>query len=196
MNRVRAATVTLGLLGLALGGLVLAKPSIGAVLPIEELAASRPGGDYFLVAAVGLLSLAAVPVVLVVRALRGISEVTPPRVEAAEIRSPGEELDAVLSGLPPIRVTEEHRLVHDRVRELAVDATARTHRCRKETARKRIERGAWTDEGVAATFLSPSRLDPPSRVRRIWERLAGRHWFRRRLRATIAALDAIEEDVP
>lgn len=196
MNGVRAATVALGLLGLAFGGAVLAKPSIGAALPIEELAASRPGGDYFLVAAVGLVSLSAAPVALVVRALGGISEVTPPRVEVAEIRSPGEELDAVLSGLPPIRVTDEHRLVYDRIRELAVDAIARTHRCRKETARKRIERGAWTDDEVVATFLSPSRLDPPSRVRRIWELLTGRHWFRRRLRATITALNALEEDAP
>jgi len=189
----RTATRTVGLGLLALGALALVSPAVERLIPTEA-AVEGLGNDYLLVAAIGAISLAGTVGILALRTATGVTEARPPAVEAVERGTPGRELDAALAGLPTVRTTARERAVHGRLRAAAVASVAETARCDGAEARERVDRGEWTDDETAAAFVASDDLEPPSLARRALSGLRGKHWFRRRVDATVAALERRRED--
>lgn len=191
VTRKAPAAAGLGLLGLA--ALVVVSPAIEERIPMGAVI-ERLGNDYVLVAVVAALALAALLVVLLARTVTGVTEAAPPAVEGTTPGAPGRDVDEALDSLSPFRVTERHRRVHERVRTAAVEAVAEARGCSRPAARERIESGEWTDAADAAAFVADDEIDPPGVGRRIATRLRRDDWFRRRVDATVAALDTLESD--
>lgn len=189
VSRKVSAATGLCLLGLAV--LVVVSPTVEERIPMGA-AVARLGNDYLLVAVVAALALVAVLGVLLLRTLTGVAEATPPAVEGTTPGAAGREVDAALDALPPVRVSERHRRVRERVRTAAVETVAEAQRCSRPAARERIESGDWTDDADAAAFLADETLDPPGVGRRVALRLRRENWFRRRVDATVTALEALE----
>ena len=189
----RKASAAAGLVLFGLAALVVLSPAIASSVPMDAVV-ERLGNDYLLVAVVAVLALAAVLVVLAARTVAGVTEATPPPVEGTTPGSPGRELDETLDSLAPLRVTERHRRIHDRVRTAAVEAVAEAERCSRPAASERIESGEWTDDPDAASFVADERLDPPWVASRVAAVLRRDDWFRRRVDATVAALETTERD--
>lgn len=189
---VRRASAAAGLCLFGLAALVVASPTLAERIPTGA-AVARLGNDYLLVAVVAALALVAVLGVLLARTLTGVREATPPTVEGTAPDAPGRDVDVALDALPPVRVTERHRRVHERVRAAAVETVAEVHRCSRSAARERVESGEWTDDPDAAAFLVGEALDPPGVGRRVVLALRREHWFRRRTDATVTALETLEE---
>jgi hypothetical protein len=118
------------------------------------------GNDYFLVAGVAVLSLAVVAVVVGLRGVDGIDQTTPPEPETVQHAvHPGAEFDRTVeqtSFVPFVGDTERRGAVRGRLRDAAVRSVMRTDDVSRERAVERVESGAWTDDDVAATFLSES----------------------------------------
>lgn len=91
------------------------------------------------------------------------------------------------------RCTETYSIseIQDRLTENAVRVVRTSMGSDRATASQRVERGTWTDDPVAAAFLSPRRGQP------LGERLRGAldpgRAFKRRVDRTIAAIEALED---
>lgn len=188
LSRTAPAAAGLGLLGLAV--LAVLSPAIAAILPVGAVVEVL-GNDYLLTAAVAVLALAALLAVLATRATTGVTEATPPPVEGTAAGAPGRDLDATLDSLSPFRVTERHRRVHARLRTAAVETVAEADRCSRPAASDRVDSGEWTDDAAAAAFVADETLDPPGLVARVTAVLRREHWFRRRVDATVTAMETV-----
>jgi hypothetical protein len=191
MALTRKAPAGVGLALLAVGILAVLSPAVAGLIPIGA-ALALAGNDYVLVAVLAVPALAAVVAVLASRTTTGVSEATPPPVEGTDPASMGRDVDDALDSLPFMRVTETHRRVHERVRAAAVEAVAEADRCSRPAARDRIESGEWTDDRAAAAFVADDELDPPGLAGRLAPRLRRDDWFRRRVDATVSALESME----
>jgi hypothetical protein len=180
-----------GLASLALAALVVVSPSVAAYVPMDAVL-ELLGNDYVLLVVVAALALAAFRVVLAARTVAGVREATPPPVEGTSADAPGRVLDEAIDGLSPLRVTERHRRVHERVRTAAVETVAEADRCSRDAARERVESGEWTDDRRAATFLADETLDPPGFLQRVGGCLRREDWFRRRVGAAVSAIETVE----
>lgn len=189
----RPLSRAVALLALGFAALVLGSPFVADRVPTAAVV-ERLGNDYLLVAGIAAVALVATLAVLLVRAVSGVAEARPPAVEGTAPRSLGREVDAALDSLPAVRTTDRHRRVHWRLRRAAVRAVAERERCSPRAARDRVERREWTDDADAAAFLATATLEEPPLDRRLRALLAGDHWFRRRVRATVAALESLEGD--
>ncbi|SNR40140.1 DUF7269 family protein [Halorubrum vacuolatum] len=101
---------------------------------------------------------------------------------------PGTEFDSDLTraiGTSPRRYGLRKRL-RERVRAVAITATARERNCSTARAADLVATGEWTDDPVAAAFLSPERTAPIGH--RIRTRLLGRSTFRAGVEASMAAI--------
>ncbi len=106
---------------------------------------------------------------------------------------PGAEFDADLArvmGAGYRRYTLRNRL-RDRVRTVAIAATVRDRSCSQDRAATLVDGGEWTDDPIAAAFLSSEVPYPLGH--RVRTRLLGRSTFRTGLDA---AMDAIERADP
>lgn len=191
VTRKAPAAAGLGLLGLA--ALVVVSPAFEEWIPMGAVI-ERLGNDYVLVAVVAALALTALLVVLLARTVTGVTEATPPAVEGTTPGAPGRAVDESLDALPPVRMTDRHRDVHERVRTAAVEAVAEADGCSRSAARERIESGEWTDDAEAAAFVANDDVDPPGVPQRVATRLRRRHWFRERIETTVAALETLDGD--
>ncbi|MCU4800353.1 hypothetical protein OB920_08210 [Halobacteria archaeon HArc-gm2] len=191
MALTRKAPAAAGIFLLVLGILAVLSPAVAGLIPIGP-ALALAGNDYVLVAVLAVPALAAVVGLVLSRTTTGVSEATPPPVEGTDPASPGRDVDDALGSLPFLRVIDTHRRVHARVRAAAVDAVAEAYRCSRPDARDRIESGKWTDDQAAAAFLADDELDPPGLAGRLATRLRRDDWFRRRVDATVAALERLE----
>lgn len=191
LNRTMSTVIGLCVLGFA--GLILVSPAFEDRVPTAT-AVAKLGNDYLLVAVVAGLTLLAMIGVLLVRTATGVTEATPPAVEGVTPEAPGQEFDAALDSVPPIEVTDRHRRIHERLRITAIAAIAESRHCSRETARELVDRCEWTDDPDAAAFLADKRLDPPSVIQRLETRLRGDGWFDSRVRTTVTALEALEEE--
>lgn len=180
-------------------GIVLAfDRTAAAILPVEWLVVLL--GDRYLVAGlIGLLALIAGMVVLVRRAADGYDRATPPTTELAPTGTPpGAEIDAVLDdglGVRDHLRGDPRRTVRDHLRRAATATVTHTDRCPRADARERVASGEWTDDQVAATFLSDHRavLSP---VQRLVDALPGMSRYRRRVRRTANAIVERSEGGP
>lgn len=190
VNRTPSTVAGGGLLVAAV--LVLASASAERWGPTDAVVAAL-GNDYLLVAVVAAFALACLLVVVAARAVVGVTEATPPPVEAVAPETP-ERLDRSLESLPPVRATDEHRRIRERLRRAAVRAVVDSTRCARTAAQERVDDGSWTSDANAAAFLAGESLDPPSTARRVRARLRGEHWFRNRVRAAVGALESVREE--
>lgn len=193
MALTRKAPAAAGVALLALAALVVVVPGTAKLIPMGA-AVQRLGNDYIFVAVVAALALGAFLLVLLARAATGVSEATPPAVEGTTPGAPGRAVDESLDALPPVRMTDRHRDVHERVRTAAVEAVAEADGCSRSAARERIESGEWTDDAEAAAFVANDDVDPPGVPQRVATRLRRRHWFRERIETTVAALETLDGD--
>lgn len=193
MALTRKAPAAAGIGLLALAALVVASPAVADLIPTAAVV-DWLGNDYLLLAAVAALALVGLVSVLLVRTVAGVAEATPPPVEGTTPVAPGRSVDESIDALPPLRVTEGHRRVRERLRTAAVAAVAEADGSSRPAACDRIESGDWTEDATAAAFVADDEFDPPTVRRRVAARLRRDDWFRRRVDATLSALERLEGD--
>lgn len=121
---------------------------------------------------------------------------TPSPERTTDATVPGETVASALSSFR--RVAARHgnvsRRITDGLRSVAVVVLTRFEGDSTETARKRLEDGSWTDDPVAAAFLSSDRRQADRSMRTRLGRLLGRRsgsQFRTGVRHAVAAIAAI-----
>lgn len=153
MSATRVALGLVGIVCLGMGlGTVLA-PSLATRVDIGAVV----GNEYLVVAPLGLAAISVTLGVLAKRSITGIDQAMPPdpeRVPTAPI--PGAVFDRLVGGgwRTALAAHRERERLHRRLREAAIRTVMRTERCQRETARRRIEAGTWTEDPAAATFLA------------------------------------------
>lgn len=195
----RVLRALLGAVGLSiLGGavaLVLA-PSLAGSIPVAALL-ELAGNDYVLVAVVAAAMLLATLLAVTVRGITGIDQATPPDPE--EVQSaprPGEAFDEAVAGLPTFDLpwTDDDRTaIRDRLYEAAVGVEMRRANVSRAVARTAVDRGDWTDDRVAAAFLSAEDGPGPGAGERLRAALRGESWFQRGARLTAREVARIHE---
>lgn len=148
---VRGLVVLVGVAVFAVGLLVVFVPELERLLPVEATIRLL-GSDYFVVAAVALAAVALAAVVLLVEAIGGVNEATPPVVESvASAPHPGRAIDRAVDGVAGRFSAESRR---ERLREAAVRTLVRCEHSSRSAAERRIADGTWTDDDVAAGYLA------------------------------------------
>jgi hypothetical protein len=192
MNRRRLAA---GGLGLLLFALAWASSDAAALLPVDR-GVSIAGDDFRFVAALAILG-----------GLVGLLTVLSGRdgaMNEADLRDPESPLDLPRAGdvfaravtsrtaLLPVTGDVDRGAVRDRLRRAAVDTVRRRRDCRPAEARRLVDRGAWTDDRHAASFLADGGRLPLVLSVRAW--LTGRVPFQvgaiRTARAVVATATA------
>lgn len=110
------------------------------------------------------------------------------------VPTPGDEFDEGLAGADgwSIRSVSKQRNVRDRLHQAAVDALVTYANCSADEAAARIEDGTWTDDPVAASFLSDTvpALPLRARLQQMFRRESSFHY---RVARTVNAIDALQE---
>ena len=151
---VRGLLIATGVVVLAIGLLVAFVPELEGLLPVDRAIAAL-GSDYVVVAVVGLVAVALALLAVGVRRLGGVDEATPPEVESVPTASyPGESFDRVTGGLAA-RFGDAGD-TRRRLRHSAVRAVARAENCSRSAAERLVDEGTWTDDAVAARYVSRS----------------------------------------
>lgn len=166
-RRLRLPLALLGIVAFALGIASIVAPTIAAVVPIAEIR-DFFGTHYDFILLAILAGVAAFVVVglVVVRGVTGLNQTTPPRPEEVHsVPTFGAEFDEILSGgrLRTMLRTNHHGDVRSRLREAAITTVMREAGCTRSEALDRVERGTWTDDADAATFLAePAKREGPT----------------------------------
>lgn len=147
-----------GLLVFVAALFVVVVPESQRLVPVE--AATRLlGSDYVVVAAVGLVAVGLSAFIAAARHVRGVVEANPPVVERVQSATyPGAAFDRP-SGSRVDRWARESAETdrRERLTETAVRATMRANGCSRDVAERRVESGEWTDDPLAADYLSDTR---------------------------------------
>ncbi|WP_049985877.1 DUF7269 family protein [Halobellus rufus] len=153
MNTRQTLLGGVGVLCLALGASVR-DVSVSAA-PVES------GGDYLLIALLAGTALLAAIAVLASGRTRNLRQTETPDPETpVQYPHPGREFDESVRRWgfrTPVGSADATDVIEDRLRTAAVKATMHAENCGRTRARRAVERGEWTDDGVAAAFLDPSR---------------------------------------
>lgn len=193
--RTRGRQLALGVLGglvLLLGLLTVLAPA-GAAGSVRALVAFL-GNDYVLVAIVGALALLLGLSVLAVRGKSGLDQAAPPPPEPIyPVPRHGESIDAFLAGqdVGNSSGSDSPDEMRARLRTVAITTVMRAANCTQAEARERVETGAWTDEELAADFLTET--ETPGLGTRLRAALRGTSMHQQAARVTaaeIATLDA------
>lgn len=147
----------------ASGVVVLVAALTSVALPTGALV-GLAGNDYFLVAAFGVLAcLAGLSRLVAGRASTMDQAAMPEPERPPSVPTAGDGFDDRTGSLRfvlPVVGAADREAVRERVRSAAVATIRRTERCDRETARERVERGAWTDDRDAAAFLDGASRGP------------------------------------
>jgi hypothetical protein len=165
-------------------------PGTAALLPAGAVA-ERLGNDYFLLGTFGAVALAVVAWTLSRRAKGTVSQAAPPEPETVlDAPQPGAGLDGFAEGLPVsiVRGGDDADAVRERLRRVAVTEETRRRDFSDETARERVEAGAWTEDPVAATFLATDQTAKPGMNERVRLAFRGDSWAQVCARVTMRAL--------
>lgn len=186
---IRGLLLSTGVTVFAVGLLVVFRPEAGELLPVEP-AVEALGSDYVVVAVVGLLAVGLSALVLAARRLRGVREASPPVVEGVQSATyPGERLDRPAGGLRGLRDYSTGRRDRlERLRGAATQVTMRVDGCSRRVAEQRITEGRWTDDTVAAAYLSDNTTRSAGWIRRV----TGREG--RAVRRTVDAIERRGDD--
>jgi hypothetical protein len=111
-----------------------------------------------------------------------------------QVPTPGDEFDEQVTGAVgwSLRNVSEQRDVRNRLHQTAVDTLVIHEHCSVAEAEANIEAGTWTDDAVAARFLSDDAPDLPLRTR-IRELFRRESRFRQQVRHTVAAIATLQE---
>lgn len=193
MNRWRKAFAVVGVAVFLLGLLIVLSPSLGAAIPLEGLV-SFLGGPYVFVAAIGVVSFVIAAGVVIARSVEGIDESTPPDPEDVyAVPRPGHRFDEFVDGEGSLRVRlfgDRHERARARLHRTALATLMRVAGLSHEEAREAIARGSWTDDQVAAAFLSDHRT--PSVGQRLVAAVRGESTFQHGARRAAEAVDRLD----
>lgn len=128
--------------------------------------------------------------------VRGDDGPPEPEFPTLEAAAPDDSGTAVGSGfdrnvretLESVAEGTERDAVRADLRSLAVDVVAHADGCPRQTARRRVADGEWTDDRVAAGYLASEAVLPLHR--RLLARLRPRVSRRRRIERTVVAIEA------
>lgn len=163
---IRVLLLVSGIAALGFGLLVIFDPEMEGLLQTNA-AITVLGSDYMVLAILALVAVGLALLLVAVRHVSGVKEASPPVVEGVMTATyPGVSFDQAdhgwLSRLHPGRSPCGRR---DRLRQSAIRATMHADGCSRSDAGRRIDEGVWTDDPVAASFLStPRRSVLPSSV--------------------------------
>ncbi|PSP82779.1 hypothetical protein BRC96_11290 [Halobacteriales archaeon QS_6_64_34] len=179
----------LGQLALAVASVVAVGlalvPGVVALLPVEAVVAWL-GNDYFLLGAFGGVALAVLGWAVARRATGRVEQAAPPDPETVpNAPRPGERVDDLLARWPWRLDRSDREYLRGRLRTAAVYSELGTGRSRT-AARERVESGAWTDDPVAARYLSESA--GPTVTQRLRPMLRGDSWTQYGARRAARAL--------
>lgn len=169
MTTVRSRTLLggAGLVAVAVGALVVVAPSSAELLPVDGIVEAL-GEPWLFVAAFGVAGLVVLVAVMLARAVGGLDESTPPDPEDVyRVPSAGHRFDQFVDGDADLRdhlFGDHHEQVRRRIRDTVLATLMRTGGLSREEARAAVENGTWTDDSVAAAFLS-ERQRPTFRER-------------------------------
>lgn len=151
MSRARSALAAIGVLAVVVGMSFVVAPSFAAILTVPRVA-------LMLVGAIAL-----------VEGLRSIRTRRNSDIAGAEVPDPepgieppvpGEEFDRLVirwsTWRDHRRITNVDNRVLDRLRDAAIRAVMNRDAVSRREAEREIEEGTWTDDPVAAGFLSPT----------------------------------------
>lgn len=183
---------------LALAVAALALVLVPGAVPEGLLGPVAGGSSGWVLRAIGvvLLLIAGGRFLLGVLAGAGSSEESSPMASAPRDhdRPPGnthgvvgERLDTQLDALASHRDTARADVLRDELRPLAIELVRRIEDLDRETARRRVERGEWTDDPRASAFFATEPVAIPLRIR-ILDRLADEP---RCYRQAVHAIDAM-----
>lgn len=153
MRALHRSVGVLGIAALALAVGTVLVPGLAARLDVGAVV----GNDYLFVAPLGLAGALAVLGAITSRAIRGVDQASPPDPEGVPTAdAPGAEFDRLVGGglLAAPAALRRREALHARLREAALRTVMRVEQCSRADARRRIDAGSWTDDPVAATFLS------------------------------------------
>lgn len=157
MNRWRKLYAVVGAGVFLLGLLTVLSPSVAGAIPIDGLVAFL-GGPYILLATVGVIAFVVAVSVLVARSIEGIDESTPPDPEDVyRVPHPGHDFDEFVDGGLRLRLSlfrDRHARVRARLQRTAMATLMRADGLDRTEAREAVATGAWTDDDLAASFLS------------------------------------------
>lgn len=184
-NPVRTALLAIGGCSLSGGLLLVASPSVAALIRWPR------GADLLLV---GCFTLAFTVAALLVpfgtwdlEGPSGSEPDAPERIPTAPV--PGRDLERIVDDRWPVPLpAERRRRLREQLRETAVRTLVRTTDRDRAAAETSVATGAWTDDPVAAAFVRPSG---PDRERSCLESLWDRLWFTYRMRRAATAVAAI-----
>lgn len=151
------------------------------------------GADYLFVVPVAVIALAGGVLLTILRLRAGVTETVPPRIEHADHSPAGDALEESIMSLPWLRSTDAHASIRRELRELALTSLVYQRGCTRRGADEELRSGDWTEDPLVREFLASPQFTPPPVRTRIRERVLGRHWYRRRLLASIAALESVTE---
>lgn len=157
MKRSRFALGVIGIAVFLFGvGTVLA-PSTAGALPVDAVI-ELLGSPYVFVAAFGVVAFVVVVGVMLARAIGGLDESSPPDPEDIySVPRPGHQFDEFVDGggsLGRRLFGSRHEDVRQRVEQTALTTLVRAGGLSRNEAETALARGTWTDDPVAAAFLS------------------------------------------
>lgn len=160
MRRTRTLLGFLGIVAFVLGTYTVFNPAFAAAIPVQGVAEAI-GGPWVFVASFGVLAVAVVVAVLLARGIEGIDESRPPDPEDVyRVPHPGQEFDDFVADGVGVRERlfgDRHQRTRQRVTAAALTTLERTQGLSRDEARDAVARGTWTDDAVAASFLSSRR---------------------------------------
>lgn len=128
----------------------------GEAIPVDAFV-STLGNDYLFVAAFGCLGLAIAAMAVVSGRASNLEQTSMPNPERpVSAPPPGYDFDAEVGTLRlsvPLYGRRRREAVRERLRADATELVVRTANCDRVTARRRVERGEWTDDAAVAGFL-------------------------------------------
>lgn len=155
---IRVLLLASGVATLGFGLLVMFDPEMEGLLQTNAAIAAL-GSDYMVLALLALVAVGLALLLVAVRHVSGVNEASPPVVEGVMTATyPGASFDQAdrgrLGRLLPDRSASARR---ERLRQSAIRATMHAEGCSRSDAGRRIDEGTWTNDSVAASFLSASR---------------------------------------
>lgn len=196
MNWLRLLVAALGVAAFGVAAVVVLVPGAGSILPADA-AVEALGYDYLLVALVGVVAFVVTLVVVALRAAGGLDRATPPDPEGIEtVPRLGADVDAIVEdglGLRERLFGDGGEQVRERIRETAVRTVSRVEHCDHAAARRRVDRGSWTDDREAAAFLAEGGDAPGTWRTRLLAAVGGESPLQRGARRSIRAIVALAE---
>lgn len=160
MNRTRRWLAVAGTAVFLLALVVVVSPGTAGLLAFDAVV-DAIGGPYAFVAAFGVIAFVVLVSVMIARAVEGLDESTPPDPEDVyRVPQPGHRFDAFVEGRGSLTrrlFGSDRETARARLQQTALATLMRVEGLSREEAKRTIERGTWTDDRVAAAFLSGRR---------------------------------------